>query len=154
MKETNPVRNRAAYTKRLLITFMGMGALGILLAGCGSSAPAARSTPKTLKASWNSPPVSMVLVYNPNPPVALKTFQTHMTLKTAEGAPVTGAHVVLFFKMAIMDMPAQSFTLHSTGPGKYSGHSVFLMAGKWNVVTDIAVQGRTLKEKFSVNVSD
>jgi hypothetical protein len=96
----------------------------------------------------------MTLVYQPNPPVALKTFDARMTLLSAQGAPVTGAHILLHLKMAIMDMPEQTFALKSQGGGHYSGHSVFLMAGTWNVMTDINIQGRNLKEKFSVNVSD
>ncbi|WP_171822766.1 FixH family protein [Sulfobacillus thermosulfidooxidans] len=96
----------------------------------------------------------MTLTYQPSPPVALKPFYAKVNLVAANGQPLSHAKVVMHLTMTDMDMPPQTMTLKNDGSGHYSGQSVFLMAGPWKITTDIMSQGKTMKESFTVNVSN
>ncbi|WP_020376244.1 FixH family protein [Sulfobacillus thermosulfidooxidans] len=128
--------------------------LSMSITGCGQTATASTTSIGKETAVIAPSRVKMTLTYQPSPPVALKPFYAKVNLVTASGQPLSQAKVVMHLTMTDMDMPPQTMTLKNDGSGHYSGQSVFLMAGPWKITTDIMSQGKTMKESFTVNVSN
>ncbi len=126
-----------------------------LVAGCGQTPVASTSHSVGAKtAVLGSSGIKMILSYQPSPPVSLKTFHTKVNLVASGGKPIANAHVTMHLKMLEMDMPIQNVRLKSDGRGQYSGHSIFFMAGPWQMTTDVTVNGKTMKESLTVHVGN
>jgi len=68
-----------------------------------------------------------------------------VTLKDAQGQPVTGAAVLVLTSHRDMDMGTQSVQLQPTGadaPGSYAGQGDLVMAGRWSAVVKILPPGQ------------
>jgi uncharacterized membrane protein len=74
-----------------------------------------------------------------------------VTLKDADGKPVTGAGVLILTNSLDMDMGTQSLHLKevgSTAPGSYSGQTQLTMAGHWQITVQAQVRSGV---KLTVN---
>lgn len=139
-------------TAQKLVPILGLAILALSAAGCGQASAASPQGSATVKIS--SPGMSTTVTYRPNPVVALKPFHVTVSLLSANGKPVSNAHIIMHLQMTVMDMPEQTFALQSAGGGRYRGHSIFLMAGTWDMIAQIDVAGHKTKETVAVNVSD
>ena len=139
-------------TAQKLAPILGLVILALSAAGCGQASAASPQGSATVKIS--SPGMATTVTYRPNPVVALKPFHVTVSLLSANGKPVNNAHIVMHLQMTVMDMPEQTFALQSAGGGRYRGHSIFLMAGTWDMIAQIDVAGHKTKETVAVNVSD
>ena len=138
--------------QRTLGTALGGILLAVSLSACGQTAPSTTQQPSTI--TIKSSGMTSLWSYQPHPLVALKPFNVNVSLLAANGKPVTNAHIVVSLHMAIMDMPHQTMALQNVGHGHYKGHSIFLMAGTWDMTANVDALGHHTKENFSVNVSD
>ncbi len=125
----------------------------VLVAGCGQTSGTSHTVGHKT-AMLGSSGIKMTLSYQPSPPVSLKTVHTQVTLMASNGKPVTDAQVTMQLIMLEMTMPPRQIHLKNDGKGHYSGHSIFLMAGPWRMMTDITVKGKTMKESLTVHVSN
>jgi len=99
---------------------------------------------------------SAVITLNTTPnPLGLGQNLFVVTIKTANGQPITDAQVALF-----LVMPANPKTKHpemrtegklnNAGGGKYSGVALVTMAGTWNVTITATQNGKALGQTKSV----
>ncbi|HEX6797640.1 MAG TPA: copper resistance protein CopC [Ktedonobacterales bacterium] len=73
-------------------------------------------------------------------PAAFGTNTFTVTVKNAQGQPVTGAAVVIEETMLDMDMGTQNVQLQPIGasaPGSYSGQAELTMAGHWQIAVKV-----------------
>jgi len=85
---------------------------------------------------------------SPSPPRPGKTTFT-ASVKTATGAPVTGAAVTLRLSMPSMKMEGPTATLNDKGHGIYSGIAAVGMAGGWQAEISVSRPGKApLKLQF------
>ncbi|POB10612.1 hypothetical protein CO251_07180 [Sulfobacillus sp. hq2] len=138
--------------QRTLGMVFGGALLTLSLSACGQTAPSATHQPSTI--TIKSSGMTSLWSYRPHPLVALKPFNVNVSLRTANGKPVTNAHIVVSLHMTIMDMPHQTMVLQNVGHGHYQGHGIFLMAGTWDMTANVDALGHHTKENISVNVSD
>ena len=87
-------------------------------------------------------------------PTPLKTGanQFEVTVKGADGSPITDVDVSVLFvmpPMPAMRMPEMrnEVTLKSAGGGKYVGDGQVMMAGQWNVTIVVKKNGKEIAEK-------
>ena len=99
---------------------------------------------------------SVVLVTQPNPPVAGANAFT-ATIKDAAGNPVVGADVTVTFVMPAMpsmNMPEMKSTLalkavgdRPADAGQYTGKGSLRMAGRWNVTVTAKIKDKVVAEE-------
>lgn len=71
-------------------------------------------------------------------------------LGDATNKPVTGADVKANLKMQTMDMGKNIVKLADKGDGTYEGKGQFSMAGPWNVIVEVANEGKTSAKTFPI----
>jgi nitrogen fixation protein FixH len=92
---------------------------------------------------------------DPNPPTSGKNT-VEVSLKGADGAPLTDASVTAVFYMPAMpsmSMPEMrsTFVLEPQSAGLYRGTGDLVMAGTWNVTVNVARDGnKVASSKFTV----
>ena len=101
------------------------------------------------------PEPTITLTTKPAPPAAGETTLT-VVAKDATGKPITGADVSVEFVMSPMgsmgEMKNKVALKPSSDPklaaeGTYAGTGQIMMAGKWNVMVDVRVGGKSVAEK-------
>lgn len=108
-----------------------------LLVACGCTASNEAQTSATQSASTTSGSVTIEFRNEPDPPKAGDN-SVEVTVKGADGAPVTDATVKAVFSMPAMpsmNMPAMrsETTLAHESAGRYRGMGQLSMSGTWNV---------------------
>ncbi|WP_430626247.1 hypothetical protein [Sulfobacillus thermotolerans] len=78
--------------QRTLGMVFGGALLTLSLSACGQTAPSATHQPSTI--TIKSSGMTSLWSYRPHPLVALKPFNVNVSLRTANGKPVTNAHIV------------------------------------------------------------
>jgi putative copper export protein len=98
--------------------------------------------------------------YNVTLHVSPNVFGTNtftVTLKDADGKPVTGAGVLILVNSLDMDMGTESQHLKeigSTAPGSYSGQTQLTMAGHWQITVQAQVRsGAKLTVNFDLTAT-
>lgn len=134
-----------------------------LIAGCtrGDETPAAetvlgaRSTPAGQSPAVTSQDLAIEFRSEPDPPEAGDNT-LEVTVRQADGSPVTGATVTAVFSMPAMpsmNMPAMrsTATLAHEASGRYRGTGQLSMGGTWNVTVTVSRGPEELGRKnFSV----
>ena len=121
-----------------------IGVLGFaLLAGC-----ARESTAPAPSAQATSGQELQIAMTSPDPP-RTGSNTVEVTVKQADGTPVTDASVTAVFYMAAMpsmNMPEMrsSFALKPVGDGLYRGDGELEMSGSWNVTVTVQRNGEKL----------
>jgi hypothetical protein len=69
----------------------------------------------------------------PDPPVARRPARLVMTIKDADGKPLTGAAVVGSLSMVEMDMGTRQVVFSEQVDGRYAADVAFAMPGAWSV---------------------
>jgi hypothetical protein len=123
----------------------------VLVSSCGGGTPPESSPPQTGKAG------DMTLTFDSEPdPPRSGDNDFVVTVKQADGAPVTDGTVKAVFSMPAMptmNMPAMrsDAALTPEGGGTYRGTGLLSMAGTWNVDISVSRNGQDVgTAKFSV----
>jgi hypothetical protein len=123
---------------------------------------AARDALGVMQATAKPKITPVVLVTQPNPPVAgVNAFTA--TIKDAAGNPVLGADVTVTFVMPAMpsmNMPEMKSTLalkavsdRPADAGQYTGKGALGMAGRWNVTVTAKIKDKVVaEEKLTLTV--
>ena len=135
--------------------------IGLVVAACGGSssspAPPSTASPPPAGASSGTESATGVAIdlVSPNPPNSGdNAFE--VTVKQADGSPVTDAGVAAVFSMPAMpsmNMPAMRTDVPLTheGGGNYRGTGNLAMGGTWNVTITATKDGASIgTKKFSV----
>jgi nitrogen fixation protein FixH len=143
-------------------------AVSLLLGGCGRepepvpptstnppSAAATEAPSQSQSAIASAAALEITYESEPDPPETGDNA-LEVTVKAADGAPVTDAVVTAVFSMPAMpsmNMPAMrsSAALMHVGEGKYRGTGQLSMSGTWNVVVTVSRGAEQLgQQRFSV----
>jgi nitrogen fixation protein FixH len=117
-------------------------ALVLLFAACGG-----QSSPE-LTQTVNG--ITATLALTPDPPVPMETNTLTLTLKDAEGQPLTAADVAFDLTMPAMPMPVNRPTATETGGGVYEAEAIFTMAGAWRIQVDVTQGGTSATFTFDL----
>ncbi len=117
----------------------------LMLGGC---AQRQASSPPTTP----NPRLQMTLAVQPPSPRQLDPAHFTLTLKDAQGRPVTKAAVTLNLIMPEMDMGKNAVTLTQQTPGTYAGTGRFTMPGDWNVRATVSKNSDNSVQVFPVTV--
>jgi hypothetical protein len=141
---------------RLVDCLCGLALFAAACGGGASSPPAATTNPPASSAQPAAEPpaggtgVAIDLV-SPNPPKNGDNT-VEVTVKQADGSPVTDATVAAVFSMPAMptmNMPAMrtDVPLTHAGGGSYRGSGNLAMSGTWNVAITVTKDGTSLATK-------
>lgn len=124
-----------------------IAALCLLVAAC-NRAPDSSSAPGESAATAETGGFAIAFTSDPNPPRSGDNA-LDVTVKQADGGPVTDADVSVVFYMPAMpsmNMPEMRDTamLEHVGEGRYRGTNHLVMAGTWNVTITISRAGEKL----------
>ena len=79
------------------------------------------------------PSTTALLKTSPDRPAPMQEALLELTLRDAQGRPVTGAAVSLDLTMPGMAMPPNRPAISEVGNGVYTARAFFTMAGEWQV---------------------
>jgi len=117
--------------------------LAVLLAACGSSAPAAEST--------SSKDVNIVLASVPSP-AAVGDVQLLLTVTDKDGNPLEGATVTVAAEHPSMAGMGMSGQATDQGGGKYSIKANFSDPGDWVLTVTVTKDSLDYKEDIDLNI--
>jgi len=125
--------------RKSVMSGIAMVAAVLAVAGCGGQGEPAGDTSGGLEITFHS---------DPEPPTPGDNGFI-VTVRDAEGQPVTDAHVSVEFVMPAMpemDMPEMRgrTDLAHEGDGRYGGRGDVMMAGGWEVTITVSRDGRSL----------
>jgi nitrogen fixation protein FixH len=127
--------------KRLAVFLLLMVVLTV--AGCGR--PGGAAPPATVTRTAGS---SATLWIAPNPPIPMQEVTLQLTLRDAQGRPMSGATVQLDLTMPGMQMPTNQPQVMEVGNGVYQARAIFTMAGEWQVRADVTHAGERQEFTF------
>lgn len=98
----------------------------------------------------SAPELQMELTLTPSPPVVGEAG-VGLTVKKADGTPVSGANVKLEGNMNHAGMKPSFADLTEASPGQYEGTLDFTMGGDWFVLVTVKTdEGQTVERKIDV----
>jgi YtkA-like len=115
-------------------------AIAVALSACGKAA-----TPTPLAQTVGAWTATLSIV--PNPPKSMGDATLELSLRDAQGQPVSGAEVRFDLTMPGMGMPPNQPVASEVGDGLYRARTIFTMAGKWLITADVSLQGTS--ERFA-----
>lgn len=118
------------------LRFVSVVLLGLLLA-CGRGAA-------------SQPDVQIALSVTPDPPV-VGAATLVLTLRTADGQPLSGAQVRVEGTMSHAGMQPVLAGARETAPGRYEAPLTFTMAGEWYAIVRATLpDNRTLEREVQI----
>ena len=88
-----------------------------------------------------------MLSIDPDPPTPMREVTLRLTLRDAQGQPMSGATVQFDLTMPGMQMPTNQPQVMEVGNGVYQAQAIFTMAGEWQVRADVTRAGE--REEFT-----
>ena len=154
---------RSMMTTGHVVRTMGWVAVAICLvtAGCSRAEQSAQEAPATGVTTAGTTQGGLNITFNsrPDPPKTGNDNALEVSVKQADGTPVTDAEVVAVLSMPAMpsmNMPPMrtEATLKHEGNGVYTGPAQVLMAGTWNVTVNVSRGGQRVASRNLSVVAD
>jgi nitrogen fixation protein FixH len=120
--------------------------IGLILTGC-----APHSVPRPLMMRYDAN-LNIALTTQPSSPRSLDPTHFTVTLKDAQGQPVTGANARINLQMPTMDMGQNRVVLSPQSPGLYVGKGRFTMSGDWQMTVTATKGSEHATQSFPVTV--
>lgn len=119
-------------------------AISMTLSTCGET-----TSPTTFTQTAGS--LSATLNVVPYPPVPMEETTLELTLRDADGQPVTGADVRFDLTMPAMEMPPNRPEATEEEDGIYQAQALFTMAGEWQILAEVSSPGQSERFTFLLN---
>jgi hypothetical protein len=131
--------------RRALWAVLSAGLAALLCGGCGVGGAPAAAGPSWMRAA---------LSFDPDPPVARRFETVDLTLTSAAGRPLLGAHVRFHAVMPGMSHPGADLVLRPLGDGRYGGRVVLVMGGRWVARVRVAAGRRSARVDLPFEVAE
>lgn len=134
----------------MMMKLVGLIAIALIVAGCGSS-PSSSSSATTLTPASSSGDLTATMSFDPSPP-KMGNETISISVKDAAGNAVKGAIVKATTNMPAMAMTGPALTFQDNGDGTYSTVANMNYQTKWVLDVKATASGKSGTAKFEQDV--